>query len=100
MINKLTTRRNYARLLEHDKAYRKRNRDYTDRSLRKLTLNLDETYHDIITRVCLLEGISKVEAVRRAINHYSDTFGDETLFPEDSFALLVGNNQEGEHLGE
>ena len=84
MINKSTTRRNYLRLLEYDQEQDQLgqlSRARGNQVRRKLTLNIDQSYHDVLTRICLIEGISKTEAVRRAINAYSEIFGDEVLFP-------------------
>jgi len=84
MINKSTTRRNYMRLLEYDQEQDQLGRPSRARdnqARQKLTLNIDRSYHDVLKRICLIEGISKTEAIRRAINAYSEIFGDEVLFP-------------------
>jgi hypothetical protein len=81
MINKSTTRRNYLRLLEYEQELHAKLHLGELPDKKKLTLNIDRSYHDVVKRICLLEGISKTEAIRRAINIYSDLFGDDVLFP-------------------
>ena len=81
MINKATTRKNYLRLLEYDRQADELAQELGHKQLRKLTLNIDNSYHDVLSRIAIIEGISKTEAVRRAINFYSEVFGDDVLFP-------------------
>ena len=81
MINKSTTQRNYRRLVEYDEAQQGAEELA---GTRKLTLNLDVSYHDILKRLALIEGTSKTEIIRRALNSYSEMFGDDVLFPSSS----------------
>jgi|AJXC01.1.fsa_nt_gi hypothetical protein len=47
----------------------------------KLTIRLNRTYHDVMRRLAILEGTNRTEIVRRALDHYSEQWGDEVLFP-------------------
>ena len=79
MINRATTQRNYRRLVEYDESQNMGCEK--EQGARKLTVNIDVSYHDVIKRLSLVEGISKTEVIRRAIDAYSEVFGDEVLFP-------------------
>ncbi len=83
MINKTTTQRNYKRLCDYDEQAARA--EHTD-VRKKLTLNLDLSFHDIVMRLALIEGTTKTEIIRRAINNYSELFGDELLFPTSSLS--------------
>ena len=78
MINKSTTQRNYKRLVEYD--LEQQHAPHFE-GARKATFNLDQSYQDVIKRISLIEGTTKTEVIRRALNAYSELFGDEVLFP-------------------
>ena len=81
MINKSTTRRNYMRLLEYDTHVNELADAGHQDELRKMTLNIDWSYHDVVKRMALIEGITKTEVMRRAIDFFAESFGDDVLFP-------------------
>jgi hypothetical protein len=71
-MNKASMTENYKRLLK----YRNKNAEP-----KKLTCVLPASYHELLERIIILEGISKTELVKRALDHYSDYFGGDVLFP-------------------
>ena len=81
MINQSTTRRNYQRLINYDEQQRL---SQESEGRRKLTLNIDLTFHDVVKRMAIIEGTTKTEIIRRAIDAYAELFGDELLFPAHS----------------
>ena len=85
MINKSTTQRNYKRLVEYDL-----DQQHAPRfeGARKATFNLDQSYQDVIKRISLIEGTTKTEIIRRALDSYSEQFGDEVLFPSQALHLV------------
>ena len=81
MLNKSTTRRNTQQLLEYAHNQLEDASGGQAKQLRKMTLNIDWSSHDVVKRIAILEGVSKTEVMRRAINLYSDVFGDDLLYP-------------------
>ena len=81
MINHSTTQRNYKRLVEYDQLQQE---STPNEGRRKLTLNIDLTFHDVVKRMALIEGTTKTEIIRRAIDAYAELFGAELLYPSAS----------------
>ena len=81
MINKGTQRQNYIRLLEYDEDGRSRMADTS----KKLTVNLEFSYFDLIQRLAIIEGSNKTAIVRRAIDYYASQFDDDSLFPRSGY---------------
>jgi hypothetical protein len=77
-MNNDTIRRNFKRLLEHLSTTELGGQSQSNS---KLTLKLDASYLDVLTRMKILEGTSKTELVRRALDAYAATFPEEALYP-------------------
>ena len=86
--NKATMRENYLRLLEYDREQKELRyelgQELGHKQLQKMTLKMERTYHDVLARCSLIEGISRTEVIRRAIDFYSNAIGDDVLFPAPS----------------
>ena len=90
-MNKQTTKRNYRRLIDYDQLGgqsenqqppgQERSASNGTNVKKKLTLVLDLSYIDVLTRLKILEGTTMTEIVRRAVDAYADQFGDDVLFP-------------------
>ena len=78
MINKQKQTQNFRRLLDYDEQTRRR--DFAD-DARKLTVQLEFSYHDVVKRIALLEGTTKTELMRRMVDFYAEQFSDDVLFP-------------------
>ena len=55
--------------------------DMSEGETRKLTAVLEREHHELLARISILEGISKTELIRRAIDAYANEIGMEVLFP-------------------
>lgn len=49
---------------------------------RKLTLRLEGSYHDLMNRLAIVEGTTRTGVIRRALDHYSNQYPDQVLFPQ------------------
>jgi len=76
-MNKAALKANARRLVEYDQEQEPDNLVGS----RKLTLRLEGSYHDLMNRVAIVEGTTRTEIIRRALDHYSKQFGDQVLFP-------------------
>ena len=77
-MNKGSIRANARALFEYDQLY-----DQDELEIRKkLTLRLESSYHDLMNRVSILEGTTRTEIIRRALDHYAKKYGDRVLFPK------------------
>ena len=75
-MNRATMEANYERLTQFKGVGMEAN------ETKKLTADLGRDYHEVIARISILEGISKTELVRRALDAYASIIGDAVLFPE------------------
>jgi len=77
-MNKGSIRANARALYEYAQLH-----DQDELELRKkLTLRLEGSYHDLMSRVAILEGTTRTEIIRRALDHYAKQYGDKILFPK------------------
>ena len=77
-MNKSSVRANARALFEYDQLH-----DQGELEQRKkLTLRLEGSYHDLMNRVSILEGTTRTEIIRRALDHYAKQYGDRILFPK------------------
>lgn len=73
-MNEATIRENIKALIEYDQA--------DERALpKKLTLALPTSYQDLLVRLSLLNGTSKTDIVKQALDQLSIDFGDR-LYPK------------------
>jgi hypothetical protein len=83
--NKDLVRRNFRKLIAYDQVDEFGGQDPSDRSLKKkLTLMLDLSYHDVLNRLKILEGTTKTEIVRRALDAYAEALPEGALYPVSS----------------
>ena len=84
-MNKENARRNFRKLIAYDQVDEFSGHSATDKTLRKkLTLMLDLSYHDVLNRLKILEGTTKTEIIRRALEAYAESFPEGALYPVSS----------------
>jgi hypothetical protein len=80
-IKQRTKLMNEARIRENKKALIEYDQD-TEKALpKKLTLALPTSYQDLLVRMALLNGITKTDIVKQALDQLSIGFGDQ-LYPK------------------
>ena len=48
---------------------------------RKLTIALTTSYHDLLHRLAIVESDTRTGIVRKALDAYADTLGEEVIYP-------------------
>jgi hypothetical protein len=77
-MNKATLQSNARALFEYDQE-----QDQDDLvGSKKLTLRLEGSYHDLMNRLAIVEGTTRTSVIRRALDHYSNQYPDQVLFPQ------------------
>ena len=77
-MNKATLQANARALFEYDLEQVQEDLEGS----KKLTLRLERSYHDLMQRLAIVEGSSRTSIIRRALDHYSNQYPDQVLFPQ------------------
>jgi len=73
-MNTATQRENMKKLIEYQIA--------TPGSGSRLNLDIGMSYMDVLNRIAILQGTSKTQVIKDALDRIVEAYGEQILFPE------------------